>query len=98
MVVAVIPLLFEVGLADQVDTIVLVDAPPDLRLARLMADRGLDEAQARAMIRAQMPAEIKRQRATHVVENEGDLEALASRVDELWEMLAADPRAAAPPA
>lgn len=93
VVIADIPLLFEAGLADEVDTIVLVDAPSELRRARLLRDRGLSGPEAEAMIAAQMPARLKRARADHVIENTGTLDALASRADEVWEALAKDPRA-----
>ena len=43
LIVADIPLLFEVGMADEFDVVVLVDAPEEVRLARMVADRGLDE-------------------------------------------------------
>ncbi|MDB4950142.1 MAG: Dephospho-CoA kinase [Gemmatimonadetes bacterium] len=82
LVVADVPLLFEVGMADDFDFLVLVDAPEDVRLARLVRDRGLDEAEARRMIGAQMPAALKRARADLVIENAGaysDLE-VAARV------------------
>ena len=92
IVVADIPLLFEANLTGDVDTIVLVDAPRDLRLERLVHDRGLDAAAAMAMIAAQMPADLKRARAQHVIDNAGTRETLATRVAEVWRSLAADPR------
>jgi len=87
LVVCDIPLLFEAGLAGSVDAIVLVDAPRDLRLDRLVRERGLDPAEAAEMIAAQMPAELKRARAQFVIENAGSVEALAARVDEVWRAL-----------
>jgi dephospho-CoA kinase len=89
LVVADVPLLFEVGMADDFDLIVLVDAPEPVRLTRLLRDRGLDEAEARRMIAAQMPSELKRARADLVIDNGGsyaDLE-VAARV--AWEELLA---------
>jgi dephospho-CoA kinase len=55
IVVCDIPLLFEKELADGFDRIILVDAPRSFRLARLVRDRGLREAEAQEMIDAQMP-------------------------------------------
>ena len=89
VVVCDIPLLFEKHLVEQFDLIVLVDAPRPLRLERLVADRGLHEAEAMEMIAAQMPAELKRARSDYVIDNVSDRETLASRVDELWKELAA---------
>lgn len=84
IVVCDIPLLFEAGLEDTVDRIVLVDAPVAVRRARLIAHRKLPAAEADAMIASQLPAERKRPRAHYVVDNEGTLEELEARADELW--------------
>lgn len=82
--VCVIPLLFERHLAEQFDTVVLVDSPREIRLDRLVDTRGLDYAEAMNMIASQMPAELKRARADYVIENTDSLEALERDVDALW--------------
>jgi len=87
VVVADIPLLFEVGMADEFDVIVLVDAPEETRLMRLVGDRGLDADEARRMIAAQMPSELKRARADVVIENAGSLGDLERRAADVWEEL-----------
>lgn len=74
-----IPLLFEAGLVDTVDMIVLVDAPRPVRLQRIMRDRGLSAAAAEAMIDAQWPSEQKRARADWVIDNDGTPAALEAR-------------------
>ena len=88
VVVADIPLLFEVGMADEFDVVVLVDAPEEVRLARIVADRGLDEDEARRMVAAQMPAELKRARADIVVPNTGTLGDLQDTARDVWRQLA----------
>jgi dephospho-CoA kinase len=98
IVVSDIPLLFEVGLEHTVDGVILVDAPEAERLRRLVDDRGLPEAQARAMMAAQLPAAEKRRRATWIVDNDGSRAQLAERVAALWrrlEQAAASPAAGA---
>ena len=90
IVVSVIPLLFERHLAEEFDVIVLVDAPRTLRLERLVRDRQLDEAEAMKMIAAQMPADLKRARADHVIENAGTIEELEAEVDRVWHAIAGD--------
>lgn len=90
VVVCDIPLLFEAHLAEQFDAIVLVDAPRPLRLERLVMDRGLHETEAMGMIAAQMPAELKRARSDYVIDNGGDLDTLAARVEEVWQSLRAE--------
>lgn len=92
MVVSDIPLLFETGLEGTFDRIVLVDAPEAVRLDRLRRDRGLDEATARQMVEAQMPAEQKRARTHYVIDNDGTREALVARARAVWAALERDAR------
>lgn len=84
IVVADIPLLFEVGLADEFDVVVLVDAPMQARLVRMVRDRGLSADEAKQVIAAQMPSELKRARADVVIDNAGSLAALEERAREVW--------------
>lgn len=84
VVVADIPLLFEAGLVDDFDAVVLVDAPEEIRLARLVGDRGMDPEEARRMIAAQMPSELKQARADFVIANKGTLMELDRRSREVW--------------
>lgn len=95
LVICDIPLLFETGLESRMDQVVLVDAPAELRLARLVRDRGLSESEAAAMMAAQMPAERKRRGAHHIIENDGTLAELDAKVAALHRALMgeADPRA-----
>jgi dephospho-CoA kinase len=96
LVVCDVPLLFERRLTDNFDRIVLVDAPRPVRLERLVRERGLRETEAMDMIVAQMPAELKRARADHVIDNDGTLTQLDQRVTEVWSALlqeASEPRA-----
>jgi dephospho-CoA kinase len=87
LVVCDVPLLFERRLTDSFDRIVLVDAPRPVRLERLVRERGLRETEAMDMIVAQMPAELKRARADHIIDNEGTLTQLDQRVTEVWSAL-----------
>lgn len=90
VVVCDIPLLFEAGLVGQVDLVLLVDAPRDLRLERLVRDRGLDRALALEMIGAQLPAEAKRDLADYTIDNDGTLDQLRARVDAVWRSIEHD--------
>ena len=87
LVVSDIPLLFEGGMVDQFDRIVLVDAPRPIRLERLMRERGLSETEAMDMMTAQMPAELKRARADYIIDNIGTVRELEERVSEVWQSL-----------
>ena len=84
-----IPLLFEAGLQDQVDVIVLVDAPRDVRIQRIIANRDITRAEAERMVDAQMPSEDKRSRADYVIDNSGTLEQLEQRAEATWRQLTA---------
>jgi len=79
LVVAEIPLLFEVGLEDAFDVVVLVDAPEEVRLRRMTASRGLSEDEARRIMAAQMDPAEKRRRADVVVDNAGTVEEVRAR-------------------
>jgi dephospho-CoA kinase len=87
VVVLDIPLLFEKKMVDRFERIVLVDAPRSLRLDRLVKDRGLPEAEAMAIIAAQMPAELKRARADFVIDNVATLADLDAKVQDVWSAL-----------
>lgn len=76
LVVAEIPLLFEVGLEGDYDRVVFVDAPEEVRVARMLADRDLDEPEARRIAAAQMDPADKRRRADHVLSNDRGLDDL----------------------
>ena len=84
IVVSDIPLLFEAAEPEHFDVIVLVDAPVPVRRARLLAERGLGAEEAEGMLAAQAPAGPKRARSSFVIDNDGDLAALAARAREVW--------------
>jgi dephospho-CoA kinase len=85
VVVQDIPLLVETGQAGAFDVVVVVDAPDDVRLARLLARNGMDEAEARSRMAAQATREQRLAAADHVVANTGSLPALRAAVDRLWD-------------
>lgn len=87
IVVADIPLLFEVGMEDEFDLVVLVDAPEDVRLERIVSARGLTADEARSMMDAQMPSERKRAHADVVIDNTGTMEELEARAARVWDEL-----------
>jgi len=90
MLICDIPLLFEAHLVDSVDRVVLVDAPEELRLARLTTQRGLSEVDAESMMLAQWPSGAKRTRAHYIIENIGTVAELESRADEVYNELQAE--------
>lgn len=93
LVVAEIPLLFEAGLEGGYDVVVCVDAPEDVRLGRLVKDRGLKEDEARRIMGSQIPGEEKRRRAHFVLDNDGSRAELEERSLALLDLLLARARA-----
>lgn len=87
LIISDIPLLFEVGLDQAFDAILLVDAPEPIRRDRLVQDRALTPAVAQAMIDAQWPSATKRARAHWIIDNDGTPEALRAKVAALWPAL-----------
>lgn len=87
LVVSEVPLLFEAGLEGTVDRIVVVHAPEAERIRRLLADRGLSEAEARALVAAQGNAHANRARAHHVLMNDGNAAALEASARSLLGIL-----------
>lgn len=82
-----IPLLFETGLDREMDLVVLVHSPDELRIARLVDLRGLTESEARAIMDAQLPAATKIERADIVIRNEATPEDLRRRALEVLAQL-----------
>lgn len=87
LVVSDIPLLFEVLDPDRFDVVVLVDAPDDVRRARLLRDRGLLPDEAERLMAAQLPSGPKRARSHIVIDNAGSREALHAAAAEAWQRL-----------
>ncbi|SHF49722.1 dephospho-CoA kinase [Modicisalibacter ilicicola DSM 19980] len=77
------PLLFESGQRELVDRCLVIDVPESLQMARTMQRDEVDEAQARAIIEAQMPRSKRLAMADDVIDNQGDRDALARQVAEL---------------
>ena len=89
LVAAEIPLLFETGYAHDVDVTVLVDAPPAVRLERLVRLRSLDAEEAARIMSTQADAGETRAMADHVIPNDGTPAELEQRALELLARLKA---------
>ncbi|MDX1467053.1 MAG: dephospho-CoA kinase [Halomonas sp.] len=82
-VLLVSPLLFESGQAALVDRCLVIDVPEAVQIARTAARDDVDEAQARAIVAAQMPRRERLARADDVIDNAEGEDALARQVAEL---------------
>jgi len=83
VVVYDMPLLVETGLAERYDLVVVVDAPDEVRLDRLMR-RGMDRQDAARRMAAQADRERRLAFADVVIDNGGPLAALEPQVRALW--------------
>ncbi len=93
LVVHVVPLLFETGYDRLVDKSVLVIAPLEQRIARIVARDKLDEARVRARMAAQIEPDRARQVADFVIENDGNLNHLRDRTAAVYSALQGSPTA-----
>ncbi len=87
MVVAEVPLLFELGMASRFDRVVLVKAGREVKVQRLMRRDGVSEDDARRLLDLQMPDSEKEKLADIVIENNGTVAELIKNVDRLKEMI-----------
>ncbi|MFE1960418.1 dephospho-CoA kinase [Streptomyces sp. NPDC059479] len=87
IVVHDVPLLVENGMTGLFDLVVVVDASPETQLDRLVRQRGMAESEARDRMAAQATREERRAVADVVIDNDGPLERLESRVREMWKEL-----------
>ena len=88
VVVLVNPLLIEMGAHRDCDVVVVISADPQTQVARTVA-RGMDEADVRARLAAQLPIEERARAADVLLDNEDTLEDLEAEVAVLWASLAA---------
>jgi dephospho-CoA kinase len=67
--------------------VVVVDAPPEVALERLVGVRGMDDADARARMANQPDRAARLEGADFVVDNSGDEARLRREVDRVWAAL-----------
>lgn len=81
-----VPLLVEGSVRERhdFDLIVVVEAPEELRIERLMRDRGMTEAQVRSRMASQATDEQRRAAADVVIVNDGSQQDLRRAVDTVW--------------
>jgi dephospho-CoA kinase len=84
VVVNDVPLLVEAGLHRAYDVVIVVEAAESVRVARLVAGRGMTESDARARIAAQATDDQRRAVADVVIVNNGRPDELNDQVDVVW--------------
>lgn len=89
LVIHDIPLLYEVGMEAQFDTVVVVTAKTELRQQRVYERSGLSVAEFTLRDQAQLPLAEKAKRADYVINNDGSFRRLQEQVKEIWRELVA---------
>ncbi len=84
VVVYDIPLLIETGMQEMVDLVLLVFAPREFQLKRLVERDGLNPEEAGQRLAAQMPIDEKKRYAHRVIDNSGSLAETRKQVDRFW--------------
>jgi dephospho-CoA kinase len=79
-----VPLIAEAGVAERYQVVIVVDAPVETQLERLVRLRGMSQEAAQARIDVQASREQRLALADYVITNDGDLDALQAQVDHVW--------------
>ncbi len=80
-------LILETGQQHRFQVIVLVSAPEDVQVSRIVHTRGLTEAEARRRIGSQWPDAAKAALADFVIDNGGDLATTEAQVSRIYAAL-----------
>jgi dephospho-CoA kinase len=87
LIVQVVPLLFETGYDANMDKSILVIAPVEQRIARVVArDRSTVE-RVRARMAAQIDPNEARKRTAYLIENDGDVARMQTQVERIYAAL-----------
>ena len=84
IVVQDIPLLVETGQGSNFHLVLVVDAPDDVRIARMLEHRGMTREEAVSRMAAQTARADRLAAADVVLDNSGSLDALLAQVNGLW--------------
>lgn len=83
VVILDVPLMVESGRGNY-EALVVVDCPTDVALERVVRHRGMDPEDVRRRMEAQVSRAERLDMADFVIDNSGDLDALAAQIDRLW--------------
>lgn len=92
LIVLDIPLLFETGGTDRVDSILVVTAPAEVQKQRVMVRPGMTEEKFAAVLANQVADKEKRRNADFVIDTGGGMEATRAEVRSLISRLLARDR------
>ena len=84
IVVYDVPLLSEVRGRTEFDVVVVVSAPEETRIERMVSLRGMSRIEAERRIRSQVSEDERRSLADFVIESGGTLDETIAQADDVW--------------
>ena len=78
------PLIFEAGIEDLMDKIILVNLEEIEQIKRLKKRNGLTREESLCRIRSQMPNQEKAKRADYIIDNQFSIENTKKQVIKIW--------------
>lgn len=88
IVVYDVPLLSEARGKAEFDVVIVVSAPEEVRIERMVSLRGMSRSEAENRIRSQVPDADRRALADIIIESGGTLDETLAQADRVWEQLA----------
>lgn len=82
-----IPLLTEISAASEFDAVIVVEAPEQQRIDRMVTNRAMSVQDARARIAAQATDAERKVIATHIICNDSSLDQLRTEVEKVWQQI-----------
>lgn len=76
-----VPLLFEAGSSENVDSVIVVSAPPHVQKQRVLQRPGMTGEKLDQLVQRQLSDAEKRRRADFVVDTSGSIEACHAQID-----------------
>jgi dephospho-CoA kinase len=86
IVIVEVPLLFEIGMAEHFDVVVLVTADRQAKVGRLMTRDNVSQSNAESLLNIQLADYEKEHLSDIVIENRGTQDDLIKKVDQLHEL------------
>lgn len=86
-IVVEVPLLFESGMANQFDIIILVITDDELKIERLIKRDRVSRGDAEALLKSQLPDKKKVEKSDFLIHNDGVLQKMKKDVDRIYKKI-----------
>ncbi|MBS3809465.1 MAG: dephospho-CoA kinase, partial [Desulfobacterales bacterium] len=84
-----VPLLFETGMQEFFDYVIMVAGEPENRIRRIMERDNVSRREAEALMKTQMPESEKRRLSDFVIDNNAGFSEVYDEVDRIYAKLKA---------